>query len=143
MEDEYYVYVSSTDSIKTFPTNTASDFTILLPDRLQFKPLESWSCGLVELLIPSALSNPAFLCSNFSQSSIVGERRLPTLRRIVNEYSDPSHVIYVPIRCSELDLIRLYITGYNDEKVSFGSGTTYCTLHFIRNHESSSWNHQS
>lgn len=141
MEKEFYVYISSSDSMKTFPTNTASDFSTLLPDRLQFHPLESWSCGLVELIIPSAPSDPTFLCSSFSQSSIVGERRLPALNRIVDTYSNPSHVIYVPIRCSEVGLIRLYITGHDGQNVSLGSGTTYCTLHFSRNHESPSSNH--
>ena len=144
MTEEFYIYLSSKDSVKTFPTNSASDFSVLLPERIQLQPPETWSCGLVKLIIPTAPTDPVFLCSNFSQSSIVGEHRLPTLGRIVNTHSDPSHVIYVPIRGSELDIIRLYITGYDGQKVSLASGTTYCTLHFIQNHhESPSSNHQS
>ena len=142
MEKEYYVYISSRDSTETFPANSASDFSVLLPERLYFKPLDSWRCGIVELVIPSAPSDPLFLCSNFSQSSIVGEQRLSALRSIVDEHSVPSHMIYVPIRCSELDVIRLFITGHDGQKVSLGSGTTYCTLHFVCNHESASSNHQ-
>ncbi len=140
MDKEFYIYLSSRDSIKTFTTNTASDFSVLLPDRLQFNSAEKWRCGLVELIIPDTPSEPCFLCSNFCQSSIVGEHRLPALRRIVDVQSDPNHVTYVPIRCSELDIIRLYISTYDGQRPSLPSGITYCTLHFVHNHESSTSN---
>ncbi len=140
MEKEFYIHLSSKDSVKTFTTNTASDFSVLLPNRLQFNPIDTWSCGLVQLIIPTAPSKPAFLCSNFSQSSIVGERQLPVLSRVVDVTSDPSHVIYVSIKCSEIDIIRLYLTGCEGEKFSVSSGIAYCTLHFIQNHEGPSSN---
>lgn len=136
MDKEFYIYLSSRDSKQTFPTNSAGDFSVLLPERLQFNPLDSWSCGLVELSIPDELTDSVFLCSNFSKNSIVGEQRLPVLRRIVGGYSDPSHVTYVPIRSTELSIVHLYLTRYDGVKVSLSSGETYCTLHFIQNHQS-------
>ena len=140
MEKEFYIHLSSKDSVKTFTANTASDFSVLLPEYMRFNPLDTWRCGLVQLIIPTAPSDPAFLCSNLCQSSIVGERQLPVLSRIVDVFSDPSHVIYVPIRCSELDIIHLYLTGCEGERVSVSPGTAYCTLHFIQNHEGPSSN---
>ena len=133
MNSEFYMYISSTDSVNTFPTNTASDFSVLLPDRIRFNPIESWNCGLVELIIPNELNEPAFLCSNFCQPSIVGERRLPVLRRIIDLHVDPSHVNYVPIRCSELAVLQMYLTDSTGQKLSLTTGTTYCTLHFVQN----------
>ena len=143
MSEEFYVYVSSRDSKETFTANTASDFSVLLPDRLYFHPVEDWSCGLVELFVPEAVNEPAYLCSNFSKSSIVGEHHLPVLRRIVGVVSDPSHVTYAPIRSSEISIVRLYIKRGDGQKVSFESGETDCTLHFIRHHESASSDRQS
>ena len=129
MEKEFYIYLSSRDSMNIFPKNTASDFSLVLPDRLQLKR-EEWSCGLIDLVLPHAPDEPVYLCSNICQETIVGSRQRPVLRRIIDIYSEPSHVIYVPLKTIELSVLRLYLEGHASGPVSLADGAAYATLHF-------------
>lgn len=132
MEKEFYIYLSSRDSIQTFSSNTSSDFSVVLPDRVHLNR-EDWSCGLVDLTLPHALEEPAYLCSNICQETITGTGKLPVLRRVIDMYTEPSHVIHVPLKSREISIISMYLERENGIRVAFTSGTSYATLHFMQN----------
>jgi hypothetical protein len=133
MEDTFHVYLSSEDSIATFPTNSAEDFSCLLADRLQLHN-EVWQCGLVEFRLTERPAQPTYLCSNICEDSIVGGYKLPVLCRVDNKNTQPSHVIYLRVKTSEVSVIRLYLENSSGRSEPLTNATAYCTLRF-RKHE--------
>lgn len=131
MDAEFYIHLCSNDSMDSFPLNKPHDFTLNLPERIQFKG-DEWSCAVVELILPSELNETAYLCTNVCQESIIGQRRVPVLRRITSAHTEPSHVIRVPLKTNELSVLRLYLEHHDGSKVSLSSGTSYATLHFSK-----------
>lgn len=127
MENSFHIYLSSRDSESTFPENSASSFRCRLQDRLPLSEA-GWWCALLELRLPQEIKQPLYICSDFCDSTIVGEFKLPTLALITDQVTHPNHVIYVPVKTKELYVIHLYLSDRFGEKISLGSGTSYCTL---------------
>ena len=53
--EHYLVYLSRTDSLSTYPSNTADDFTSILAKEVRLDELREWEVGVVEMkMTPSA-----------------------------------------------------------------------------------------
>lgn len=136
----YHLFLSSKDSKKHFEDNTASDFTVQLPNTLHFHSGQ-WSCGLldIECTKTRGVNDSFYVCADFVASSVADERRLPVLRRvstrdakgrsIVTTFGD---VIYVPVIVKSLTLARVYIMSDGNKSSPFAQDTDLkCTLRFI------------
>lgn len=131
MSDCVNIYLSSDDSPLHFPSNTAWDFTTQLPERMHLEG--EWQCGLLEVHLPEVDSDQAlYLCSDMCSDSIVGEKKLPVLGRVTGGLTQPSHVTYAKTRTRLLSSIRLYIVDGRGAPVSFGAGTSYCSLQLCK-----------
>ena len=129
--DTFHIYLSSGDSLDSFPDNEPGDFRVQLPQRVYLAE-GKWWCGVAQLEIPENPKEPLYLCSNICMDSITGDFKLPVLRRIRGKVTQPTNVIYVPVKGRELSTIRIFIRSLRGEAVSFASQTSYCTLRFYR-----------
>jgi len=139
--DQFYIHLSSTDSEDVYPHNTPADFRVQLPERVRFQGV--WQCALAEIqyLSESSITKTIPTClwvsSNVCCASIVGNTKVPILRRLTSvlgtyttyEYT-LQHLHYYPVNLTELDVIHIYINTDDGKRASFLSGTLKVTLHF-------------
>ena len=79
---DFYVTVSSNDSLEYFQDNNGSNFRVHLKRPLQFEGF--WVCALCDLEYASTTPNEGnlWVYSNVCNDSIVGGVELPLLRRV-------------------------------------------------------------
>ena len=132
---------------------TSSDHRMSLPVELDMRNKQ---CALFEATgtVVPYMKKPLFLCSDFIESSIVGERMIPVLRRIQlmpdeeDEQDDDGddakkkgkvrtsgivdHIFHKMLWMStnrdEVDEIRVYISDETGKTVTFSSCDLSCTL---------------
>lgn len=153
---QQYVFLTSTDSTVEHPTNSATDFTVLLPETLFLE--KQWMVCLSEVRFTADIDANLpdfFICSDVCEASIVGGQKVTVLRRIAisqitsgymskgmsaNIQVTSSHVIhtvfdnpyYIPVKKKHIDCIRIYIRDTDGRTPSVIKGTLSCTLHFKR-----------
>ena len=123
-----------------YPTNTPGKFYSKLPNTLYLDG--QWDCALVQFqyinkyvhTIPTSL----FVCMDLCLQSIIGNRKLPILRRISNVKNIQSneiieatfdHLLYIPLNQKVIDVIEIYITDEKSNPVIFSQGPLLITLH--------------
>ena len=123
-----------------YPTNTPGKFYSKLPNTLYLDG--QWDCALVQFqyinkyvhTIPTSL----FVCMDLCLQSIIGNRKLPILRRISNVKNMQSneiieatfdHLLYIPLNQKVIDVIEIYITDEKSNPVIFSQGPLLITLH--------------
>ena len=131
--NQFYVYLSSDESKTYFPDNQPSKFTVKLPETLHLQG--KWQLALCEIQYPPIRKKPEQLLvlTDLCQDSIVGETRLPILRRFKytkRGYSSFGVFYYATLKSLEVDQISIYLSTDTGEDASFTSGTLKCTLHF-------------
>ena len=112
-----------------FSTNTGTDYTFVLSKSVLLAK-GKWSCALVSLLLTKTLSSPVYLCVDVCGESIVGNFTLPVLRSILDSYTEPVNLAYIPVRVLELSRIRVYLRTQTGQPVSLSDIDSSCTLHF-------------
>ena len=131
MEQQFYVHLSSRDSMQYFPRNNTSRFTVKLPEILHLNG--QWEVALCEIGLPKAKPQPKKLlvCSEICNESIIGEKRLPLLRVVTGKIPASFRTLqYIPVRPQDIERITLYIASATGAQVSFDQGECSCTLHF-------------
>ena len=123
-----------------YPTNTPGKFYSKLPNTLYLDG--QWDCALVQFqyinkyvhTTPTSL----FVCMDLCLQSIIGNRKLPILRRISNVKNMQSneiieatfdHLLYIPLNQKVIDVIEIYITDEKSNPVIFSQGPLLITLH--------------
>ena len=123
--EHYPIYLSSTDSLSTYPSNTAYDFTSILAKEVRLDELREWEVGVVEMKMTPSAEN-FYICCDFVEPSIVGEYYFPVLRRLLLQTSSlggeiPYYIdtpFYMKMTRKNLERMRIYLS---DEKGSVGS----------------------
>ena len=107
-----FIYLTSEDS-PIHSGNTSNDFIIELPGSLNLKG--RWECALVD-------TNRRYtdVYCDWCVDSIVGEKRLPILRRLLA--SGTQYPLYIPINQGPKQRIRINLTQPTQ-------GTTHIVLH--------------
>lgn len=126
----FYVYLNSDDSNNIFQDNSPNDFTVQLPERLALSG--AWKCGLVDYQLPVVPSTLLFLCCDACDESVVGSFKLSVLASLKGKSSRVLNIAYISLKIHDTENLRIYIRTAKGKPVSFRKGTTYCTLHFIR-----------
>ena len=132
---EFYLFLSSRDSVYG-----KNGFWIEFP-----KPylLEGhWTCALIEITLTCDFkprSQRIYLCSGIVQESYIHNALIEIVRNVeigtrykkVNfeSYTKP---IYVPVKVSTLDRIRLVFKDENLQPLELNSNDLHCVLHFKR-----------
>lgn len=137
--DEYHIYASSSDSETTFPSNTAADFIVVLPEEL--KLVGKWKLTLTELCVSIADNSDCKVVDVYIDCihpSIVKGSFLPILRRIQvdvrrkGEFEFSSNHFNV-VNKQKLDKIRFEIRDDSGALVQMSEDSvTRCALHLKR-----------
>ena len=106
--EHYPVYLSSTDSLSTYPSNTADDFTSILAKEVRLDELREWEVGVVEMKMTPSADN-FYICCDFVEPSI-------GLGGEISYYIDTP--FYMKMTRKNLERMRIYLS---DEKGSVGS----------------------
>ena len=118
-----YAYFNSNPS-RHYPDNTASDFTIQLPQTI----LGIHELGVIEVKLHATPKNALFLCSDLCRESIINDHTLPVLRRLEQKTVTPTTVTYVPLKVQDFDTIRFYVSNSSGKPENL-AGETRLTLH--------------
>ena len=116
----HFFFLSSNDSLKTYPTNKPHDFTVISPSRLRLEGAD-WTCALLQgsfcLTTPGPTCKVIIFLSDIVQESYIRDKSLPVLdmahqvkkRRMPNELFEISNPLYHPITRNYIDSIRIWI----------------------------------
>jgi len=136
MED-FYVYLTSDDSIHLFPDNKPSEFTVNLGRNITLKG--NWTCALKEITyhVHQDLPETVYILCNKCEPSYVRNTYLPILRRLhfplVEEgmYTDTLYEpFYMKVIDSNISNLTISIRGQDDSDVKFDYHSIKCVLHF-------------
>ncbi len=133
MDQEFHLYCYSQHSKEFFPSNGPSDFTIHLPKSIHLEG--AWECGLMQFKYTTTASTtekPFYVCCDLVSESYSGDFTLPILRRVRLRTTQFSHVIYVPLKTRDFNVVRLYLRTWKNKDSPVQRGDTHCTLHFRR-----------
>ena len=128
--NDFYIHLSSDNSMEYFPNNTGSMFSVQFPQEIPLKG--EWCCALTEIRFQSLGQEEMILCSNIIESVFTNGVRLPVLRRFCKKvkYIEFVHRHYIPVSLRSLQFVDMYVLDRSRQPVSFSSGILKCTLHF-------------
>jgi hypothetical protein len=128
---DFYLHLSSNDSIKYYPENRASNFTIHLPEEIKLEG--NWLCALTEIVLPTPKYIDIIICCDAVQHGFVIDKKIPLLRRLLKrgKYNEFINRFYIPVISRTLNSINIYVLDKEGKELSFDSGRLSCTLHFI------------
>ena len=142
--EEFYLYLSSEDSVRHFPGNRGADFTIQLPRTYHLTG--NWVCALKEVQFVNSFDSNfglnktptrLYILTNLCTSSYVNNSEQCVLRSVqvnVNPHSVCAHnyadAYYLKVIVNEFNTVHLYITDETFRKVEFTEEPVYCMLHF-------------
>jgi hypothetical protein len=127
---DFYIHMSSNDSIKYYPESDSSNFTIHLPDEIELHG--QWECALAEIDLPVNPRKDLIICCDIVESGVILGKKLPVLRRVFkkNKFTEFINRFYVPVIRSSFRTICIYVLSGTGEIVSFGDGRLSCAVHF-------------
>ena len=136
---DFYLYLSSRDSIDVRENNNPSDFWIPKTYALEGQ----WVCALKQISLTCNLKPQAprlYLCCHIVEESYVRNTTLPILRNIeiANRYKQFKcetfdEGISLPVNVTNLSTVRLYLLDTDLHPVQFESEDLHCLLHFKQN----------
>lgn len=130
-KSQHVFFVKSTDSLGIFPNNTASDFTIELPELLYLKG--KWECSLYEISFTENLVKDIIVCSDIVENSIIANSKHQVLRVIAQPSTAIRHVsfsqlLWLPVSRDQIKRFRIFIKDNTTLESTFISGTVKCTV---------------
>ena len=133
---ERYIYICSDDCNNLFPGNKASSFTISIPEALIFE--SDWEVALVQFAYPPTKirDRTVSVVCDIAEDSIVGESRLPILRRVTLSAKGKSIIYpsphYHKVKNNHIRQLSIQVLNQSGDEHSFSSGSSWFTLHFRR-----------
>jgi hypothetical protein len=143
---DFYMIVSSTDSVEYFEQNRPGNFRVKLKKPIQLQH-GSWCVGLCEINGTSWNVEPndtVYILSDLSNGILVPSNKEGVLRALIietptNVYNEYGHRIYIPIQTHFIDMIEfsLKVNGFDTELtgktgVKKLKPSTWFLLHFKR-----------
>ena len=138
---DFYLYLSSRDSLDVRKNNNPSDFWIQFPKTYALKGQRM--CALKQISLTCNFKPQAqrlYLCCDIVEESYVRNTTLPILGNIEipNRYKKFKcetfeEGIYLPVNVTNLSNVRLYLLDADLHPVQFESEDLHCILHFKQN----------
>ena len=123
-----YIYLCSTDSAGTHPSNQPYDFTIDLPQTLRLEG--KWECALMEIHFSKEnLHEDLLIMTDIVENSYIKDIQLPVLR-VVQRSTVVSNPYYFPVSRDTVSHLQIYIRTDSMKVPSFDDKPLTCTLHF-------------
>ena len=131
--EEHFLFLSSHLSKEQYPFNKPFDFTIELPHPYELSG--QWVCGLKEIQL-SLKEDIVYVCSDICEESYAENTMIPVLRTLQKPKGKGSLTyflfdkpMYVKIKPSVMNLLRIFIRGSHLKEVNIKDTTVRCTLH--------------
>lgn len=140
---EVYLYISSNSSKDIYPSNSANDFRVKLPQSIYLNHSHgSWAIGLLDLDLPQFDDGykPQFITLESSScvSSVYRSSLKPILQLLyLSEIrkGKPIRIAnprYVKLNTRQIDSLDLYFRDDTGHKPSFKDGPVNLTLHITQ-----------
>lgn len=120
-----HLYLSSGDSLETFPDNKWFDFTVLIPNGLHLDG--KYVCALIEVYFNIKLTSEMYVYSDLCEYSYIQDTYRPIMR-IVRKTSVFTKLIYLPVKTSRVGTIRIYIRDKNNNIPTLAAKEMRCTI---------------
>ena len=120
-----HLYLSSLDSLSAFPDNLWYDFTVLLPKPLDLQGV--YSCALLEIDFDKKLNKDVYLFCDMCEYSYLRDGYQPILR-VIQKTSVFTKLIYIPVKTSRINTIRIYIRDEEGQVPSLNVKSCRCTI---------------
>jgi len=150
---EFFIFLSSNDSVNKFTTNNPFDFTVELPRPIELHSHERyyWTVALSDIYFHLEQTESPFISPfvhvmcDIVSPSIIRNGYKPVLRSFsIREASRVNSTLisasnslflpqYFPIISSNFNRIRIYLTDHNLQNINNinnSSGELTCSLHF-------------
>ena len=141
MMTDFYLFLSSQDSLDMRKNNSSSDFSIQLPKTYSIEG--QWLCALKQISITCDFKPKArrlYLCSDIAEESYVRNTLVPIVRNIEIYNKSKKYLtenfeegIYLPVNVNHLTSVRVYLRDSDLQPVQFDSNDLHCLLHFKKN----------
>ena len=127
-----YLFLSSANSIETYPNNHALDFTVTLPQPIDLTE-GLWVCALldIDMLADKTAVEEIRVYCDICQYSFVGDSFQPILH-LANSFSPVMIPIDIPVRTKSVSQIRVYLKVITKPQSSFDPQSSRCTLRINR-----------
>ena len=115
--EEFYIFLTSRDSLKFHPENKSHTFTVELPERLNLSGI--WEVAICDFSTSEVPSETLMVFSDICDHSFVKDSLHPILRMILPCHRCRSHVFtnkyYVRVGQKSLGRIMIYIRDTTDQ----------------------------
>ena len=130
--NDFYIYLSSDDSLNFYPENNSSRFSVQFMEQLNL-PGE-WMCALTEISMPASSPGDIYIACDITDRMFTVNGKFPILRRLFRKarYTEFINRNYVKVVRNSLRSLSIYITDDKGIPISFKDGRLKCTLHFTR-----------
>jgi hypothetical protein len=136
--DNFYVYLSSDDSITFFPNNKPNNFTLNLGRSINLEG--KWVCALKEVncYINEKLPKILYILCDCCDQSYARNTYMSILRTVAIDVSEGlfieefSDAFYKPLSTSNISTVTISIRGEDGADADFNSKVFKCILHFKR-----------
>ena len=139
--NNFYLFLSSQDSLDVRKNNSSSDFWIQLPKTFSLDG--QWLCCLKQVSFTCDFkpkTQRLYLCSDIVEESYVRNTLLPVVRNI-EIYNESKNYLtekfedgtYLPVNVTHLTSVRVYLRDSDLKPVQFDSNNLHCLLHFKKN----------
>ena len=129
-EGDFYIFLTSRDSLRYHPDNRGYDFTVELPERVELKG--NWKVALCDIFLNEKISNSLMVFSDICEYSFVRDSIEPILRILIPN-NRKSHIFpdryYMGVRQSNLGRIKIYIKDSSLNNAVALKGEIQLTLH--------------
>lgn len=134
---DFYLYISSRDSVNLFPSNNPNEFKVNLCRNINL--IGDWECGLKEIYFNATTENSSIMyitCDN-CERSYAANTYMPLLRRIIlpplkGMYSEEfGDTFYKSVTEHEVSNITISIRGSDGLYRGLNNNQpVFCILHF-------------
>ena len=101
---------------------------------------EGYWCGVVEITgrMSYSKSEPVYLCSDICEESVVGNNKLPVLRRVKRDAQGIvkaaiHNIIWLEVTRPRITSIKLYLSNGEGDLISLKPHHLHCTLLIVPN----------
>ena len=138
---DFYLFISSKDSLDVRKNNNTSDFWIQLPKTYSLEG--QWLCALKQVSFTCDFkpkTQRLYLCSDIAEESFVRNTLVPVVsnkelynkskKYLTENFEDET---YLSVNVTHLTSVRVYVRDSDLKPVQFDLNDLHCVLHFKMN----------
>ena len=126
-----YHFLSSRDSLNTYPANIWYDFSIDLPRTMEVD--ESWECALLDINCVPQIQRQFIVYADVVKQSFIRNTTASVLRVVHFSDSDFQLPHYIPVNRSGIGQLRIYIRDLETGQIPTESVSHLtCTLGYCK-----------